>query len=98
MRCNPNRKPPIYYMQGLIKQTRSTQFQRSANLLNQYVPSNWLVLTPRKSYKMFFQNVTRLPFRSSTLCSRGRSHPDRRTLTSTIVIQLHFWQKSTLPL
>ena len=62
MRCNPNRKPLIYYVKGLIKQTCSTQFQRPTNFLNQYTPSKRLVPTPRKSYIMFFQNVTRLPF------------------------------------
>lgn len=43
---------------GLNLQTRSTDFQLSPNCLNNRTPSNWLVPTSRKSYKMVVQNVT----------------------------------------
>src|SRR5258708_2320877 len=49
----------FYYKLHLLFQTCSTKSQPSANPLNNSTLSNWLAPTPRKSYKMFFQMVTR---------------------------------------
>ena len=87
----------IYSTLHLLFQTSSTEYQPSTNPLNNSTPSIWLVPTPRKSYKMFFQNVTHyLP--TSFIISIGlvfvgvcrwQTRPSaRRSLTSYKLLQL----------